>query len=363
MPPATLLSMAQRGATRDISSLQDVGDISYELLRPILKKVTNPEQLRNLEIKSPHLADHTAELWQAFIARDIPQWQKKIMEPKNPKSWWKVYGKLMRGEKRAKEASEEQLMAAMKGIDKEREANQVTHIRKVLQEPTRHRALFADGRPNPHINHSNGAVRKPVLKNAKTGKEIMSALRKETSTAQKVKGLAPLREQPGKFLAQQPTSQITKAPEGMVRDHQKPQLTAAARQVAAEHVPRRAPRMFVTRPSGTDQRIDEAIRQERAEQAKKEERLRALASGKAATPLPQPSSQTRPSASSSHLNVRPTVSSPPKPKSPTPSASPAAASKSAAGEIRKPSSPSPAPPVVKKRPAPSIFMPAKKRKV
>jgi elongin-A len=356
-PSSSLVAMAQRAAVRDIAGLQDIGDMDYDLVRPILRKITNPEQLRKLEVNSPHITDHDSELWRAFIARDIPQWEQKIMEPKNPRSWWKVYAKLMRREKRAKEEQEEQLMAAMKGLDQQKEANQVTHVRKVLHEPTRYRPLFADGIPNPYVN-SNGAVKRPVLKNAKNGKDILYALRKQTVNASKEKGLVAL---PARAFVRSAKSQIAKAPEAMVREHQRPQLTAAARQMANERTSNPIPRAFVTKagPSATDRAINDAVRQERE---KKEDRLRALASGKSSMPLSPPTSQPRSIAGSSQSTARPAASSPPKAMSPAPSASPAADLKPG-GRTRIMGSPSPVPPLIKKRPASSIFMPAKKRKV
>ena len=39
---------------RNIANLQDLGDVSYDLARPILRQVTNPEQLRSLELAWDH---------------------------------------------------------------------------------------------------------------------------------------------------------------------------------------------------------------------------------------------------------------------------------------------------------------------
>lgn len=366
MPAATLRSMANRACVRDIALLDSVGEVEYNLVRPILKKVENPQQLRTIEINSPHIADHDAELWKAFIVRDIPDWENKIMEPKNPRSWWKVYRKLIKEERRAKEEQEEQLLATLTGIDKKKEANQAQIVQKVIPQQTRGQA-FAYGVRRTDVN-SWGQQRTPALQNAKKGKDILSAIRKQVSNAQQQKGRTSI--QPASALLPNARSQITKAPAFMVRDHAKPQSFAAMKQQARANGeasrPTPPPAAFVSRnaPSAQDKAIKEALR---SEQAKKEERLRALANGSKASPvaaLPTPpTSQPMASSSSSELSLQARSQAPPKPArhgSPIPPAPRLAVS----GEIKRTLSPSPAP-VVRKRPAQpvSIFMPSKKRKV
>lgn len=42
---ATLFDMAQRACIRNVMDMYDVGDLRYEIIRPVLKNVTNPAQL------------------------------------------------------------------------------------------------------------------------------------------------------------------------------------------------------------------------------------------------------------------------------------------------------------------------------
>ena len=359
MSPATLLAMAQRACIRNIAGLQDVGDMSYDLMRPMLKKIDNPQQLRSIEVASPHITEHDAELWKAFIARDIPGWQDKIMEPKNPRSWWKVYRKLIREERRVKEESEEQLKAALMGIDKQKEANQAQIVQKVIPQQSQGRQAFAYGVRNQHGN-SWGQNRTPALQNAKRGKDILSALRKQSSNAQQQKGLSWT--QPAKAMLPGAKSQIRKAPEGMVRDHARPVAVAVGRQQAqASGGPSApAPRVFVSRhaSSAQDKALKDALR---SEQAKKEDRLRALASGgsKASPATSQPASQVR-SVTASAPSPPVMVQSPSKVMSPASQPRQATALSVLASSTRR-LSPSPVPSMVRKRPAASMFMPAKKR--
>ncbi|KAK3717991.1 hypothetical protein LTR37_005417 [Vermiconidia calcicola] len=368
--------MAQRACAKNINSLQDVGDMEYALVRPILKRITNPVQLRAIETASPHIADHDSELWKGFIARDIPAWEDKIMEPKNPRSWCKVYRMLVREEEKAKKAQEENLRATLTGLDQKRESSQANITTKVLpyaagadrQVPTNSRArpVFADGNPNPHVT-SSGQPRKPLLKNAK-GADILSAIRRQSSQAQREKGVG-MSSQPARVMLPSAKSQIAQAPAHMVRDHAPPPPVMRPQQSGVRRKSPPAPKIFVSKKGpSAESREDRAVRkvlEDPAEQAKKEERLRALANGRVAAPVSPPSSAPRPVAAAR----KPFIRSPPRQApSPPDTQSPAQHSSSTAGfraaaDTRKPLSPSPAPPS-RKRPAQptSIFMPAKKRK-
>ena len=46
---------------------------------------------RELEKRCPQIAGEDIEIWRKFIKRDILNWEKKLQEPSNPKSWSKVY--------------------------------------------------------------------------------------------------------------------------------------------------------------------------------------------------------------------------------------------------------------------------------
>ena len=381
MPVPTLLQMAQSTATKNINALQDVGDISYELVRPILKQVKDPQQLRHIEINSPHIGDHDAELWKAFIVRDISNWEEKIMEPKNPRSWWKVYRKLLKEERRANDESEEQLKAQMLGLGKQKEANQAQIVHKVIPQTRERGTAFVDGQPNSRINSSGTQLKHPNLKNSTRGKDILSAIRKQSSNAQRERGMTGI--QPTKALLPGARSQIRQAPEGMLRDHTRPAPAVPKQQVPSPA----APRMYISsRPQiAQDMALKEALKEERT---MKEDRLRALASGK--TIGPKASSPSAPAArvantgllspatssqsqQSQELRKAPTTfvdetlpspaaSAPsqerPKPMSPAQRAlSPAVV----AGQKRK-LSPSPAPQMRRPATPVNIFMPSKKRK-
>ncbi|KAK3691914.1 hypothetical protein LTR37_018345 [Vermiconidia calcicola] len=373
MPVPTLTSMAQRACAKNINSLQDVGDMEYALVRPILKRITNPVQLRAIETASPHIADHDSELWKGFIARDIPAWEDKIMEPKTPRSWCKVYRMLVREEEKAKKAQEENLRATLTGLDQKRESSQANITTKVLPYaagadravPTnsRARSVFADGIPNTSVT-SSGMPRKPLLKNAR-GADILAAIKRQSSQAQREKGVG-MSSQPARVMLPSAKSQIAQAPAHMMRDHAPPPPVMRPQQGGVRRRSPPAPKIFVSKKGpSAESREDRAVRkvlEDPAAQAKKEERLRALANGRVAAPVSPPSSAPRSTA-------KPVIRSPPR-QAPSPpnTQSPAQHGSSTAGlraaaDTRKPPSPSPAPPSRKRSAQPtSIFMPAKKRK-
>ena len=105
-------------------NITDIGDLSYEMVKPILAKVDNAAQLYELEQNSPHLIGEDAELWRAIIIRDVPKPirdQYDSWEPVDPKHWYRNYRKL---KKEADKNSREALAAfgqKMKEIGQEKQ--------------------------------------------------------------------------------------------------------------------------------------------------------------------------------------------------------------------------------------------------
>ncbi|GAB1740343.1 hypothetical protein NU219Hw_g5451t1 [Hortaea werneckii] len=281
MPAPTLTSIAQRACVRALPNITDVSDIPYDLLRPVLKKIINPSHLREIEQNSPHIGDADAELWRAFIARDIPNWQGKIIEPKNPRSWWKVHRKLLREEERAKEEQEARLAAAMSGIKQEKDANRAQYVQKVIPQGSSRGKAFIDGQPNPAGSTGwGGGIRTPSLKNAKRGPDALAAIRKQSSQAAKDKGIYKRQETFNRSMGPpNGRSQIKAAPEWMIREKTKPAPGPAvpARPEALGRVGQ-GQGVFTGRrePTARDRALDQAVRSSNAE---REARLRALTGG------------------------------------------------------------------------------------
>ncbi|GAB7341175.1 hypothetical protein MBLNU457_7470t1 [Dothideomycetes sp. NU457] len=268
----SLFKLCRRTAIRNIDSIDDLGDeMPFEMLEPILRKVTSPEQLKTLEENSPQIAGLCGEMWQALIKRDIPRWETKIIEPKNPKSWWKVYRKLKREDEMDKKAAEEQLKQAMKARMVDKDRKQATIVHAVM--PEGNKAAKAHFAGNRSMAFGGSAMsRKP------TGAEALSLIRRQTFNAnnnRKVTNSVPSQELANK------RSQITRAPPSMVQ--------AYARKAGVNPVQQPIPRIPQTsssrpvifapsnRSSLRDTALNAAIRKENEA---KEARLRALTSGK-----------------------------------------------------------------------------------
>ncbi|KIW92366.1 uncharacterized protein Z519_07350 [Cladophialophora bantiana CBS 173.52] len=123
MPADSLLDMARRACARNVHRITDIGDLDYDLIRPILLKIESPEKLHQLELSSPQIIGHDAEIWLNFIKRDIPDWDLKRHEPSNPRNWYKVYKKLKAEATKDSSNDEAMLKAALADIQKGKELN------------------------------------------------------------------------------------------------------------------------------------------------------------------------------------------------------------------------------------------------
>ena len=146
--------------------LWSVGDLPYELVRPILLKVQAPEQLHAIEQASPQLIGETDELWLSFIKRDVPNWETKRHMPSDPKNWLKVWKKLRKEAQEEMNQGKGDLVAALSSIKKEREKNQSTIVStKQLPKPKQ------DWRSTANYNYATG-------KTGSKGAHKMTALQK-----------------------------------------------------------------------------------------------------------------------------------------------------------------------------------------
>ncbi|KAK5117190.1 hypothetical protein LTR85_008958 [Meristemomyces frigidus] len=364
MPTPTLQSMAARSCIRSLRGITDVADTPYDLIKPVLRKIQNPDQLHEIETNSPHIADADAELWRAFIARDIPQWEDKIIEPKNPRSWWKVYRKLVRQEERAKEEQEAKLAAAMSGLKQEREANRAQFVGKVIpQGKTSARAAFVDGVRNPHATSGWGTSdRTPALQNAKRGKDVVAAIRKQSALAASQRGRGMKDDGFSKTMVPSGRSQIQAAPAWMVREQARPVPAAAfIARTASPAAAGSTPTVFAPRkaaPTAAERALSDAIR---SNNAAREARLRALTQPKAKVTGVSVASPPAPTA-------RPAASAalPPRAVRPAPDEDNSVRPNAGASAPNRVSSPNPAQALLlRKRPAAtgSPLMPAKRKKV
>ncbi|KAL1310921.1 hypothetical protein AAFC00_001146 [Neodothiora populina] len=317
----SLIEMCQRAAIRDAIDIRDVGELPYRLVRPMLRKITNPGQLAEIEEASPHIAEDSGEIWRTFIKRDIPDGDRKMQAnaPANPADWGKVYRKLKRADQRQQDAAEEQLKAALSGKKSEKAKNAVNIIHSVI--------------PQGKKNVWGGAPRDApsgtqALRNARTAADQLKILKSQTATRQQGRNAAL---SIASHELQQRRGVVQQAPRSMVSQYNRNQPKIQQPPVPTQTAPR--PTVFAPRTntrSASERAINMATIKE---QEAKEKRLRALTA----------SSSSRPSTTVARKSASPPARPASHPSSSLPSQS----------ASRMP----------RKRPAYDPFLPAKKRKV
>ncbi|KAK6519373.1 hypothetical protein TWF281_003207 [Arthrobotrys megalospora] len=131
-PIPTLFELAKRVCIRHVNGIDDVGDLPYSVIRPVLLRVESPDKLRGIEENSPHLTTDTAELWHTFIRRDIGRTVlDDYLPPNQPESvaqttnWSKLYFKLRKQKLAREKAQIEELKAEMKKCYDKKEKRQI----------------------------------------------------------------------------------------------------------------------------------------------------------------------------------------------------------------------------------------------
>ncbi|KAK2880179.1 hypothetical protein FQN49_000498 [Arthroderma sp. PD_2] len=119
MGAPSLLLMSRRMCVKVVREITDVGLARYDVIRPILQKIENPQQLHELEQRSPHLLDHDDELWIEFIKRDIYFWEELDLS-ETPKSWYTFYISLREQADKKVDEDAERMRRALQGLDKEK---------------------------------------------------------------------------------------------------------------------------------------------------------------------------------------------------------------------------------------------------
>ncbi|TKX21650.1 putative RNA polymerase II transcription factor SIII (Elongin) subunit A [Elsinoe australis] len=361
MGAPSLVSMSRRTAIKHVDDIMTFADLAPHLLPPIIKKVSSPTQLKTLETDSPQIVGlpATVELWKSFIRRDIPNWEKKSLEPRNPASWWKVYRKLKREDEAAQKLAEDQLKQALGKQAAQKESNKSTILHSVLPEA------------RSSVKHLESGVNRKTV-----GMDALKALRRQTATtamhrsvAIKFGGASSSRSAPAHRSAQIEMAAnrgtVSQAPSKMVQEYARKAgvpssampTNSAARFAASLSAPRSRPQMrnpFKSTAATNRQNqeaLNLAIRIEREtkarQQAEAQRRFGTARADRVSPPAPPSRSpEKRSHASSSNLEVNRASE---KSKSPQPPAA----------EIAR-SFASPAAPV--KRKAPNIFMAQKRRK-
>ncbi|KAL4978582.1 RNA polymerase II transcription factor SIII subunit A-domain-containing protein [Aspergillus desertorum] len=321
MSPPTLRQLCTAAAIRNVKYLNDIGNIPYALARPFLLKIESPEKLRSLELQSPHIMNDDAELWLEFIKRDIPNWDEYQL-PEQPDCWYDLYCELREEVQRGVDEDAEKLKMALDGLSSERAKHSTKFVadRRTIGVPrsrttARHRFSTFGGFAPKKNNIFSAARRNNVL------------------------------TVPTKQLNDRAT-QVRQAPRSLIEEHRRPAESAVARRP-----PLRAPgRSSLQNTSSTRSHSSPAglglSLQER------EAKLRAIASGHVRSPSQprthlQATSFDRPAPTRTSSGALPTSSE----------SQLGATTSSEASALSSPRA------VIRKRPAPNLFIQPRKKKV
>jgi elongin-A len=175
-------------------------------------------------LRSPQIIGEDAELWQAFIARDIPNWASKSYVPKNPFGWYDLYQRYKKEQNediaRDEAVLRQNMMLAQKR--KETTVSKIVDLRTLPKIPR-----------DPKMRPNNGGVpigKKGIFKKdtpsvlswnvgSKTkltdGKSVLTRARRE---AKEISQMSKLSKPTHRLAA---IGKVTKAPAGMVNEYRK----------------------------------------------------------------------------------------------------------------------------------------------
>ncbi|KAI1407077.1 RNA polymerase II transcription factor SIII subunit A-domain-containing protein [Hypoxylon sp. FL1857] len=241
----TLVDICTTVCIKNVRDIWDVGSLPYWVARPILLKIENPAQLKEIEERSPHLKGDTIECWQRFINRDFPQLARRHnYEPRNPALWSKIYQKYKALDAELKAEAAAKLNNGFNALKKEKQAKAVP----VMNFNAKIHGRIPGQRRNGSDFHgmSFGAPRPK----SSSLQSIFQKARRDASITRRHQLATPT----GQLIV--PRGQIARAPMGMVEEHRNKSRPFAR----AIHPP--------SRPAGARQEREQKEREARLLKAK-----------------------------------------------------------------------------------------------
>jgi elongin-A len=239
MPVPSLFELARQRMIKNIDLLDDVGDLPYSFVQPIVRFIQNPTQLQELENNCPQLLGETGEIWLRFIKRDIPDWEKKPHQPRDPTKWGKVYRKLKKDAEEEKKNDEEALKQKMRDLQQDRAKNKTLIVDSKIGYGSGGSRMFT-GRTTSSWGAPSGAP-------AKTGKVAFDKLKRGMFDRNRER---PATRIPPHLLAQRKGT-IKEAPARMVRmaEAEAPRSTVVAKQASASVTKKPEPQPSTSTPA------------------------------------------------------------------------------------------------------------------
>lgn len=237
MPVPTLHELAKQRLIKNIDLLTDIGDIPYSFLEPILRHIQNPKQLQELEKTCPQIQGETKEIWKRYIRRDVPDWDKDPVAPRDDKHWGKIYRRLMEKAKEQKEDQANKLKEEMKKLQAGREGNKTVIM-------TTNKSY---GRTAGHWSTGGRDFGRPAPP-AKTGKVAMDKLKRGMFDRNQARASTIMTPQNQLAMTKKMVAAI---PERLVRmaQHEAPKATALSKPASTPAAEKRAPKPATSQPN------------------------------------------------------------------------------------------------------------------
>ncbi|KAH9861791.1 hypothetical protein J1614_011544 [Plenodomus biglobosus] len=244
MPAASLYEMARQRLIKNIHLLDSVADLPFHFVEPVLRYVQNPDQLQLLEENCEQLKGETGDIWLRFIKRDIPNWETRKYEPRDPRNWSKAYRKLKKDAENEKLAQAEMLRNKMKAVDRTQTKTQIVDSRVALSTGKMFSTRGFGSSCNASWGASTGAP-------AKTGKAALDKLKRGIFDHKRDR---PTMNRVSSDVLARRKTQLRQAPAHMVRMavNEAPQRRIAdAREAADAAAKKHEPRPSASRPTVT----------------------------------------------------------------------------------------------------------------
>lgn len=134
----SLVEIATNKCIRHVNQLQDLGDIQYHIVKPILRKM-NAKQLSQVEDNCHQLMPMSDELWYELLRRDFPnrpiQLKKQLIDgPRMPsKGLYQTYSE---EQESFRKDSTERLKRMTNKLKMQKSKNSVIEVEQILRDPT-----------------------------------------------------------------------------------------------------------------------------------------------------------------------------------------------------------------------------------
>ncbi|KAL0577933.1 hypothetical protein V5O48_004040 [Marasmius crinis-equi] len=165
----SLVHCCQRVAAKHADAISSLGDMSYDLVKPILEGCS-AETLLRLEKASPHLQQDTQEIWRALCFKRFPVPTERYREGESsrPNSWRSHYHALLKEEEQRLEAVGSRIRSQRLEADEGKKGREVKFIDRA---PPQKRARWGPQPPKTLFQKTRSEASK-IQKNMYTSRMI-----------------------------------------------------------------------------------------------------------------------------------------------------------------------------------------------